>query len=564
KQKISDSDNIPNSKDLTLWQRGDILIVPLISEVNNKIGYLYVDNPFNGKRPDLKTVSRLEELLDIVSRRISEIRYQEMIFESEQKYRSITEQSVLPIAIYQKERYIYVNQAFCDLFSFSREEILSWSENQDLRLIHADDVEIIKRNDLKIGNKPGATSKLMIKGTNKAGDTIWLERFSKNINYHGSTSQLIIMINRTKEKEFENNLLDSQKKSKVLLNASNDAVVLLDKSGIILNLNKNYAERFNKTKEELIGTMVWDLFPSEVLEKRRENVQQVISSKKMVTMSDIRDGMVNSTRLFPVMGGNGEVVEIAVYARDITADIESALRLQQAEKLAAIGNLTAGIVHQIRNPLGNISFAAQLSLQQEDLNSVLREYLELILKDVDNANQVIQRLTEYNNPQEIVLYKGDILIPLKRAISYTKSTSKSKKVEIILNHPERLPRIKIAEYWLEQIFINIINNSVQAITDKGKIEIKVSMQNNKSILKIEFTDNGCGIPKEFLSQVFDPFFTNRPGGVGLGLSLVNKIVELHNGIVLIDSKEGEFTRVELKFPVKKPLKRELKLLSLPL
>jgi len=564
RQKKSDSDNIPNSKDLTLWQQSDILIVPLISEVSNKIGYLYVDEPFNGKRPDLKTVSRLEELLDIVSRRISEIRYQEMIFESEQKYRSITEQSVLPIAISQNKRYIYINQAFCDLFGFSREEILSWSENQDLRLIHADDVDTIHDADLKIGNKPGETSKLLIKGINKAGATIWLERFSKNINYHGSTSQLIILIDRTKEKEFENNLLDSESKSKVLLNASNDAVVLIDNSGKILNLNKSYAERFNKTKEELIGTIVWDLFPAEVFEKRKENVQKVIDSKKMVTMSDIRDGMVNSTRLFPVMGSNGEVVEVAVYARDITADIESALRLQQAEKLAAIGNLTAGIVHQIRNPLGNISFAAQLSLQQEDLSSVLREYLELILQDVDNANQVIQRLTEYNNPGEILLDKGDILIPLKRAISYVKSTSKSKKVEIVLNHPARLPQIKIADYWLEQIFINIINNSVQAITDKGKIEIRVYLQNKKSILIIEFTDNGCGIPKEFLSQVFDPFFTNRPGGVGLGLSLVNKIVELHNGIVLIDSKEEEFTRIELKFPVKKPLKRDLKLLSLPL
>ena len=303
--------------------------------------------------------------------------------------------------------------------------------------------------------------------------------------------------------------------------------------------------------------------PPEDADKRINLIKEVIATGAPLHINESKDKTKLRTNIYPIFNDHNEVDRIAVYIKDITQEIEVTKKLLQAEKMAAIGNITSGIVHQIRNPLGNISFAAQLGLQQEDLNETLRDYLELILNDVDQANLVIQKLVEYNDPYAIKLIKGNILNPIYKAISLSNSRMETKNIQLTFDHPDKLPDFKISEYWLEHTFINIINNSIQAIEQDGKIEIIVSMDSAKTNLIVSIKDNGCGIPKNKLNQIYDPFFTTKENGVGLGLSLVIKIVELHNGTVEIESKEKEFTVVTLTFPFRKQQQKYYRDISFP-
>jgi len=555
--------NTSKTKDLNLWQPGDELIIPFVSDSKKINGYLSVDTPFNGRRPDMNTVSKLEELLDAVTRRLNEIRHQEIIFESERNYRAITEQSVLPIAIYQQERFKYVNQAFCDLSGYTRKEIVSWNEIEARSLVHPDDLKRIIGHDKKLGSNLSRSTRIMLRGITKAGEIKWLEGYARKFIYEEHDSLLVILIDRTQEKKLEIDLLKSEDRIRDLLNATHDAVILCDLEGNMLDLNDTFARRFKRSRKSMLGTNVWKLFPPEITRIRKKNLAELIKTKKMITMSDTRDGMVNLTNIFPMYDSNGNINRIAIFARDITEEIETAKKLRQAEKLAAVGNLAAGIVHQIRNPLGNISFAAQLSLQQENLDKSVKEYLELILNDTEHANKVIRKLTEYSNPKEIVFKPSSILDPINKAISFSGSIREIKKIDLKFKFPEKLPLMNISDYWIEQIMINIINNSIQAISENGVININIELK-NKTEMKILIKDNGCGIFPDIISQVFDPFFSTKNGGVGLGLSMVNKIIELHKGSVSIDSKEGEFTQIKITLPIKKQKKIPYKMLMLPL
>ena len=248
--------------DLTLWQPGDVLIVPIYSENNIWIGHLSAGAPYNGKRPDLKIVRQLQELLYILSKRLTELKHHELIYESEQRYRMITEQSVLPIAVYYKDHYIYVNKAFTQQSGYSSKEILSWNLDEGRKLIHPDDLEKLQKFDRTNFPESDSVNKLLLRGIHKTGEIHWLERYSKKINYYGVDAQLIILLDRTKEFLAERNLQISEEHLKTLLNATDDSVLLINTDGLILNLNQNYADLVNADFTKLPGTSIWDLFSS--------------------------------------------------------------------------------------------------------------------------------------------------------------------------------------------------------------------------------------------------------------------------------------------------------------
>jgi len=557
------NNNLPETSDLTNWQPGDFLLVPLFSEHKTTSGLLIVDTPVNGKRPDLKTVKKLEDLLEMLSRRLNEIKHQEKIFESGQKYRAITEQSILPIAIFMKDRYTYVNPAFCELSGYSKSEILKWDIQESRKLIHPEDLKLVLDHDKMFKSKNFKANSIIVRGINKSGEVKWLERYANNFIHENQDSLMVILIDRTEKMILEEDLQKSEDRIRGLINATHDAVILCDIKGNLLDLNETFARRFHRSRKSLLGTNVWDLFPPEIVETRKNNLKKLLKTKKMITMSDTREGIVNRTNIFPIFDREGNINRIAIFARDITDEVESARRLRDAEKLAAIGNLAAGIVHQIRNPLGNISFAAQLSLQQKNVKDPVKEYLELILKDTEHANEVIMKLNEYSNPKEIILKPSNILEPILKAISFSKARLEAKNINLKFNHPKKLPLINMSQYWIEQVVINIINNSIQAISENGKIIIDVEKLKGNEI-KIQLKDNGCGIHPTKLGQVFDPFFSTKHDGVGLGLRIACKIIELHKGSVSIDSTEGKFTIIVLKLPFKKQKTKSDKMMMIPL
>ena len=251
---------------------------------------------------------------------------------------------------------------------------------------------------------------------------------------------------------------------------------------------------------------------------------------------------------FPIFDKKNNFVQMIEYTIDITEQKKMEKQLLRSERLAGVGELAAGIAHEIKNPLGNITFAAQYSLNEFKLKSELRQYLEIILRNSQNANQIIKDLLDFANPRELHLQPRNIISVIENAANMIKARCEQNKVTINKKYDRNIPEIKIDEKWMEQAFLNFLLNAIDAMPNGGTIEIAVANKAGK-LLEITFADTGMGIPKENLKKIFDPFFTTKEKGVGLGLSLVYQIIRDHNGNLNLESKVGEGTKITVFFPI---------------
>ncbi|KQC08795.1 MAG: hypothetical protein APR54_04205 [Candidatus Cloacimonas sp. SDB] len=388
----------------------------------------------------------------------------------------------------------------------------------------------------------------MIKVTAETGSIFWIEPFIHEIRYNNLKAELITFIDRTEERKRGIALKINQENATALVESTHDSVFLVETQGKILNLNNNYARSLNKTKEELLGTDIWQYLPADIIEKMHRNIKKISTTKTMLTVEDEIDNKFFRINLYPVLNKKNKVDRLALYIRDITEEKELQQELLKAEKLATLGKFSAGIAHQIRNPLGNINFAAQLCLKYENLPPRIIEMLQLILEDVNNTNSIISNLLNFAESRDFHLEYGSISEILEEACNFLTPVCKNNRITLNKNIPEDLPPVKIDAKWLIHAFINIINNAVQAVKEGGEITIQALPHQKRKQLEISITDNGCGISKKDINDIFEPFFTTKEDGVGLGMSIAYKIIRNHNGSVKIESRLQEFTRIKIMFP----------------
>lgn len=225
-------------------------------------------------------------------------------------------------------------------------------------------------------------------------------------------------------------------------------------------------------------------------------------------------------------------------------------KLIRSERLAGIGELAAGIAHEIRNPLGNISSSAQYCMRKFDLNNDLIRYLEIIIEESRKANAIIKGLLDFANPREMKFEKGNIDSVLSSVVKSVEGRRKESgvKIKYLKNDDDII--LKFDKKWLEQAFLNFVLNAIQAMPHGGLLSISKEINETNKKLKIIISDTGNGIAKEDYKKIFDPFYTTREDGVGLGLSLAHLIIEDHNGELQIESVLGEGTDVIVTFPIK--------------
>jgi signal transduction histidine kinase len=236
--------------------------------------------------------------------------------------------------------------------------------------------------------------------------------------------------------------------------------------------------------------------------------------------------------------------------------MEVYVRQREKERLATLGEMAAGLAHEIRNPLGAIKGAAQFLDPSADRPE--SRFLGVIVEEVDRLNRVVSQFLDYSRPATADLQPVDITILAERTVELLRAGLRE-GVRLDFRRPEARVQVMGASGQIQQVLINLIQNSIKALDGRpegGKILVSVEAEGREASVSVE--DNGKGIKKEHIEKLFIPFFTTSPGGTGLGLSISQKIVEAHGGRIEVASEEGRFTRFSVVLPLLKepPLPRE--------
>jgi two-component system NtrC family sensor kinase len=227
-------------------------------------------------------------------------------------------------------------------------------------------------------------------------------------------------------------------------------------------------------------------------------------------------------------------------------------QIMKSERLATLGQLAAGVAHEINNPLGTISIYTQMIL--DDLgkdNDSCRENLAVVMKQTNRAGRIVKDLLEYARQPEPEMRILNINDVLRKAIAIITHPAELQSIVVSTNLAPELPDSQGDGDKLQQVFVNIIMNALQAMPQGGELTVVTRPAEDNKLIEIEISDTGCGIPQEHLSKLFDPFFSTKSAGegTGLGLSVSLGIVQRHNGTIDVKSKVGEGSRFIIRFPV---------------
>jgi len=226
-------------------------------------------------------------------------------------------------------------------------------------------------------------------------------------------------------------------------------------------------------------------------------------------------------------------------------------QLVQSTKLAAIGKVTAGIAHEINNPLNNISLTAEILLEDlANLDSAERlEMVRDILAQSDRAREVVHHLLEFSSSKKTTTWeKLNLATLLKGTVTLLKNQIRLNRIEVVADYSDADIFIHGNANQLQQVFVNIVLNAIQAMSAGGDLVLKVLTDSERQAAIVEITDTGPGIPPEIKAQIFEPFFTTKNEGTGLGLSVSNAIIKEHRGEITLESEAGRGTTSRVILP----------------
>ncbi len=227
---------------------------------------------------------------------------------------------------------------------------------------------------------------------------------------------------------------------------------------------------------------------------------------------------------------------------------EAEAAMRRSERLAALGQLSAGLAHELRNPLGTMKTSAEMlvkSVPQD--NGVAREMAGFISTEVDRTNSLITRFLDFARPLAVRLEKADLAQVIDRAVSDVEKHTPPLDVVIYKNYSPEIPPFLLDAQLMERVLYNLLLNAAQASPPKGTVTVKTRQFGDN--VEITVIDRGAGIDRTHLENIFNPFFTTKSTGVGLGLAIVSKIVDEHGGKISVESQPGEGSvfRVYLPF-----------------
>lgn len=383
-------------------------------------------------------------------------------------------------------------------------------------------------------------------GPPKTFDTIKVPLFHTD----GSRQGLVIIGRDITEKiQLARQLEESRQQYKSLFDYSPDIIYMLDLHGNISNLNPHFEVITGFKRDEMIGKNIATILPQKYKRHLHKFISTVTKESKPVMyelkIPDARENiMILQCTSVPIVV-NGNTTGIIGYGRDVTEMRKTEERLRRTEKLSVVGELSASVAHEIRNPLTSLKGFVQL-MQTDDPKH--QAYYQIMLDELNRINHIVGELLLLAKPQHLKLKTAVVQNLLNDCISLLRTEARLYNVQIEAFLPDEDIVMDCEPNQLKQLFINLIKNAVEASVNGGIVMVTLEQDGTDQLL-ITIKDNGCGISKERLKRLGEPFYSSKEKGTGLGLTVSFKIVQAHKGTIHFESQKQIGTTVSIYFPL---------------
>lgn len=344
----------------------------------------------------------------------------------------------------------------------------------------------------------------------------------------------------------EKQLEETEQRFKSLFVHNVDAIFTFSLEGKLIDAN-HAAEKLLGYSIEQLKEIDWEsiLVPDDLELHRKNFILGNEGKQQECTVRFIhKDGneKIIELKMIPIFIEH-QLIGIYEIAKDITDSKLAEEMLRRSDKLSLVGQLAAGVAHEIRNPLTTLKGFVQLVRPNID-----KRYADIMLSELERINLIVSEFLILSKPQAIKFAYRDIKEILESTISLLEPQAIIKNIQFRLLLSEQIPLIKCEENQLKQVFINILKNAIEAMPDGGMIKVDMKVKNEMVIIRI--IDEGIGIDVNQLPKIGEPFFSTKANGTGLGLMVSFRIIEQHDGQIQISSKLNKGTTIEIKLPIK--------------
>ena len=351
-------------------------------------------------------------------------------------------------------------------------------------------------------------------------------------------------------------LRESEGKYRESINLANDAIFTLDAdSASIVDSNKKAEEITGYSRHELSKKKIWEIVP-EYDRDRTKQLWTTINEAGSGMLDNIDcqhiDGRLTPTSISASVIEYGKKKTIQWICRDITERKRMELQLIQAERLAAVGELAAGVAHEVNNPLGGLQNFVKMMKKEPGNTSQNLEFLDLMSEGLKRIEVIIKQLMAFSRPYSMHMTNHSLNEIVESSLRFVDHRIKEQSIRLEKVLSPELPEIYGDADNISQVIINIIVNALDSMSSGGNLVIKTGYCDHQpSNIQVAITDSGIGIREEILNKIFNPFFTTKEMGSGLGLAISKRIMDDHNGNILVESKVGEGTTFFVCLPVRK-------------
>ncbi len=514
-------------------------------------------------------VLQLTLLMDAAWKSYERMQVLEALAESEAKFRTLADASPTAIMMHQDDKFVYVNEAAERISGYSFEEAVTmdfWS------IVHPEDVQMILDKGKKRQQGQFGLDSYEFRIITRDGQIKWVFITSATVQYKGRPAGLVSVLDITDRKKAEEALFEEKEKLRITLQSIGDGVIATDTDGRVVIINETAQQLTGYSQTEAEGRKLTEIFNiiHELSGKPLENpVDAVLRTGHVCEISNhtvlvSKDGIqrIIADSAAPIKDKAGNIVGVVLVFRDMTEKMQLIEKTQRAQRLESLGLLAAGIAHDFNNILeGVFGYIGLANAYVTD--STVSQMLVNALKSIERAKGLTGQLLTFSKGGQPVKKIQSIVPLLLDTVQFAISGS-NVKPEFKIS--ENLANAEIDYNQIAQVIENIVINAVQAMPMGGVITISAENATfagdehpllEGDYVKITIADQGVGIPKEILPKIFDPFFSTKSMGQGLGLATSYSIITRHQGTIEVESEPGKGTTFYIYLPAVKAQVEEI-------